>query len=260
MSPPGYATPWTVRAWLHTLRSCSPTASAPSACSHAALRTGTTNFVHQFPFVCTCIGFAVNKQVAGRGREGRVRGWRNGKGEIGVSVSVMCADAPFRPSQVVVGVVYAPILNELFVAVRGQGATLNGAPITVSAETDLAKALLATEVGVTRDAETVAAIFDRVQRCAASTRSVRATGSCAMNMCSVAMGRLDAFYEVGFGGPWDVAGASLIVEEAGGVLSNMQAEGAPFDITTRRVLCGAPALVPQIAAVVRESKISPHEP
>jgi len=47
-------------------------------------------------------------------------------------------------------------------------------------------------------------------------RGIRCLGSCALNLCGVAMGRLDAFYEVGFGGPWDVAAAALILEEAGG--------------------------------------------
>lgn len=51
---------------------------------------------------------------------------------------------------------------------------------------------------------------------AAATRGIRCLGSCALNLCGVAMGRLDAFYEIGFGGPWDVAAAALILEEAGG--------------------------------------------
>lgn len=51
---------------------------------------------------------------------------------------------------------------------------------------------------------------------AAATRGIRCLGSCALNLCGVAMGRLDAFYEIGFGGPWDVAAAAIILEEAGG--------------------------------------------
>lgn len=49
-------------------------------------------------------------------------------------------------------------------------------------------------------------------------RSLRMTGSCALNLCGIACGRLDLFYELGFGGPWDVAGGAVIVKEAGGVL------------------------------------------
>lgn len=160
--------------------------------------------------------------------------------------------------QVVVGVVYNPILEELFVASRGSGATCNGEPVSVSGETDLHKALVATEVGVTRDEETVAAIFDRVLHTVSASRSLRCCGSCAMNMVGVAMGRLDAFFEVGFGGPWDVAAASIIVEEAGGRV--LDASGGPFDIMARRVLVGTPAVADRLAAVLAQCKTSEAEP
>lgn len=142
---------------------------------------GTTNFVHGFPFSCVSVGLAVNKIP-------------------------------------MVGVVLNPILNETFTAVRDKGARLNGKKITASAVSELGKALIATEIGVSRDAATVAAIMGRVQACVENCRSLRATGSCAMNMVSVAMGRLDGFYEIGFGGPWDCVGAAVIVTESGGVV------------------------------------------
>ncbi|GFQ00021.1 inositol monophosphatase 1 [Phtheirospermum japonicum] len=64
-------------------------------------------------------------------------------------------------------------------------------------------------------------------------RSLRMSGSCALNLCGVAAGRLDLFYEVGFGGPWDVAAGALIVTEAGGLV--FDPSGKDFDITSQRV-------------------------
>lgn len=158
---------------------------------------GTTNFVHRFPFVCVCVALAIDKRV-------------------------------------VLGVVYNPILDECFTAMRGSGAYRNGMPIHVSEEMELTKSLLATEVGVARDAETMRAIYERITKITPHIRGLRCCGSCALNMCGVAMGRLDAFYEIGFGGPWDVAAAGIVLEEAGGEL--LDPIGGPFDLMSRRVL------------------------
>eukprot|EP00208_Stichococcus_sp_RCC1054_P003083 CAMPEP_0206149766 /NCGR_PEP_ID=MMETSP1473-20131121/37949_1 /ASSEMBLY_ACC=CAM_ASM_001109 /TAXON_ID=1461547 /ORGANISM="Stichococcus sp, Strain RCC1054" /LENGTH=290 /DNA_ID=CAMNT_0053547247 /DNA_START=251 /DNA_END=1123 /DNA_ORIENTATION=+ len=182
---------------------------------------GTTNFVHRQPYVCVCIGLAVNKEV-------------------------------------VVGVVLNPISDELFTAVRGGGAHRNGIPIHVTDTAEIGCALIATEVGVTRDVMTVAALFDRISRVAAATRGIRCLGSCALNLCGVAMGRLDAFYEIGFGGPWDVAAAALILEEAGGQLGDPA--GGPFDIMGRRVLGANGHLRDQLAQIIAQAQTSPAEP
>mmetsp|Transcript_10240 Transcript_10240/g.62560 ORF Transcript_10240/g.62560 Transcript_10240/m.62560 type:complete len:320 (-) Transcript_10240:1624-2583(-) len=182
---------------------------------------GTTNFVHRFPFVCVCVALAVEKKV-------------------------------------VVGVVYNPILEECFVAVRGSGATLNGRPIHVSDESELGKSILATEVGVVRDAETMDAIYGRLRKLTENLRGLRCCGSCALNMCGVAMGRLDAFFEIGFGGPWDVAAAGLIVEEAGGMVQDPS--GGPFDLFARRVLASNGKIGPAIAETIQQCSTCPHEP
>ncbi|CAI5533861.1 unnamed protein product [Closterium sp. Naga37s-1] len=144
---------------------------------------GTTNFVHRYPFVCVSIGLAINRAV-------------------------------------VVGVVFNPILNEMFTAMRGHGAMLNDEPIHASSQTDMGSALLATEIGTKRDAGTVAGLTGRISNLLFQVRSLRLSGSCALNLVGVACGRLDLFYEIGFGGPWDVAAGSLIVEEAGGLCFN----------------------------------------
>jgi inositol-phosphate phosphatase / L-galactose 1-phosphate phosphatase len=106
-------------------------------------------------------------------------------------------------------VVHNPILKETYTATLGGGAFRNGEAITVSGATDLRNALLATEIGTLRDNESVSAIFERVCAVVEPSRSIRQVGSCAMNMVSVACGRLDAMFEIGFGGPWDVAAGAL---------------------------------------------------
>ncbi|KAL6762632.1 hypothetical protein V8C86DRAFT_2470494 [Haematococcus lacustris] len=182
---------------------------------------GTTNFVHGFPFVCVSIGLAVNRQV-------------------------------------VVGVVYNPVLEELFSATLGGGAYLNGAPIRVSHTQDMAQALLVTEVGVTRDPQTFRAVFARVEALAGAMRSVRCCGSCALNLCSVACGRCDAFYEIGFGGCWDVAAGSLVVREAGGEV--LDPAGGRWGLMSRRVLAANKVLGQQVARVLKECPVSDAEP
>ncbi|GBG65125.1 hypothetical protein CBR_g49488 [Chara braunii] len=157
---------------------------------------GTTNFVHRFPFVCVSVALVLNKQT-------------------------------------VAGVVYNPILNEIFTAVRGGGAYLNGKRIHVSTQDRLEKALLATEVGTKRDRDTVDETTNRINALLFKVRSLRLSGSCACNLAGVACGRLDMFYEIGFGGPWDVAAGALLVEEAGGKV--FDPNGGPFDLMSRRV-------------------------
>ncbi|CAK9311729.1 unnamed protein product [Citrullus colocynthis] len=164
---------------------------------------GTTNFVHGFPFVCVSIGLTIGKVPT-------------------------------------VGVVYNPIIDELFTGIRGKGAFLNGRPIKVSSQDELLKSLLATEVGTKRDKLTVDATTDRINSLLLKVRSIRMSGSCALNLCGVACGRIDIFFETGFGGPWDVAGGAVIVTEAGGLV--FDPSGKDFDITSQRVAASNPLL------------------
>eukprot|EP00892_Ulva_mutabilis_P009945 jgi/Ulvmu1/7322/UM035_0111.1 len=206
---------------------------------------GTTNFVHKIPFICVCIGLAIDKKDRPRPAYTVLVYW--------------CRHADHSILlQVVVGVVYNPILKEMFTATHGGGATLNGKPIRVSGATEMQHALLATEIGTLRDSESVTAIFDRVCKSVEASRSIRSLGSCALDMVSTAMGRLDGFYEIGFGGPWDVAASSLIVTEAGGTV--LDPTGAPFDVMARRVLCGTPAIAEQLADIIKDCKVSSKEP
>ena len=190
--------------------------------------------------------------------------------------------------QVVVGVVYNSILDELFVATRGQGATLNGRPIKASQTEALGSALFATEIGVTRDEATVSAVFSRISNLCRQvrqdqklsvcklerrrgstsslsmhllllqTRSMRALGSCALDLCSVACGRLDFMYEIGFGGCWDCAAGALIVAEAGGVV--LDPSGGPFNVMSRRVLAGNKHVAKEAACILAAAPLGPKEP
>ncbi|KAK3259841.1 hypothetical protein CYMTET_31176 [Cymbomonas tetramitiformis] len=104
------------------------------------------------------------------------------------------------------------------------------------------------QIGVQRDEATVTAIMGRLQALMSKCRSVRCTGSCAMNMVGVAMGRLDAFYEIGFGGPWDCAGAAIIVTEAGGQV--LDPAGGTLNVMSREVS--------SILATVPDGPKEPH--
>lgn len=143
---------------------------------------GTTNFAHGFPV------FAVS--MALRGPDG----------------------------QPLLGVVVDPLSGECFAASRGGGATLNGAPIHVTGEQELNRALLAT--GFPYDRHTApdnnTAAFARFIRRA---QGVRRAGAAALDLAYVACGRLDAFWEQSLH-PWDVAAGILLVREAGGVVTN----------------------------------------
>lgn len=99
----------------------------------------------------------------------------------------------------------------------------------------LGKVLIGMEIGVYRDGKTVDAIMGRVRALVEKLCSVWCLGLCVMNMCGVVMGRLDGFFEIGFGGLWDCVVGMIIVCEVGGVVFDFS--GDAFDIYARRVLC-----------------------
>ena len=117
-----------------------------------------------------------------------------------------------------VGVVFEPYRDELFSAVRGVGAYLNGVPISVSDTADLGDAVLATGFIPSQEAANV----DHFVRALDRTRGIRRLGSAAVDLAYVACGRLDGFWELGLN-PWDTAAAYLLVEEAGGTVTDIDA-------------------------------------
>lgn len=122
-----------------------------------------------------------------------------------------------RDSEVVLGVVHDPIANETYTAERGSGATLNGEPIGVSDTDDLIRALLAT--GFPYDRDEVPVALDIFGQFAMRAQSMRRLGSAALDLCYVAMGRLDGYYERGVKA-WDIAAGVLMLREAGGKASD----------------------------------------
>lgn len=148
---------------------------------------GTTNFAHTFPW------FAISIALENAG-------------------------------EIILGIVYNPIYEELFVAVKGQGATLNGQPLQVSAINRLDRALLAT--GFAPASTTTAANnFDHFMRFQEKAQACRRPGAASLDLACVAAGRFDGFWEMKLK-PWDTAAGMLLVTEAGGRISNF--DGAPF--------------------------------
>jgi myo-inositol-1(or 4)-monophosphatase len=144
---------------------------------------GTTNYAHRFPFFSVSIALEFNGQI-------------------------------------ICGVVHDPIRDETFSGTRGKGAFLNGAGIRVSALDELDKSLLATGFPYDlRESEdnNIAHFNHFVTR----AQAIRRCGSAALDLCYVACGRFDGFWELKLK-PWDVAAASLIVQEAGGHLTDFR--------------------------------------
>ena len=134
--------------------------------------------------------------------------------------------------QVILGVVYDPMRNELFAAERGGGATLNGAPIAVSRIDKLERSLLGTGFAYSAEERREnARIWNGFLTLA---QGVRRDRSAALNLCYVACGRLDGFWERPLNA-WDLAAGSLLVEEAGGVISGY--DGTPFGPYRREIIC-----------------------
>lgn len=121
----------------------------------------------------------------------------------------------------VVGVVLDPLRDELFSAARGEGAHLNREPIEVSGCDRLDSGLIATGFGY--DADRRARQAGALQRILPAVRDIRRAGAAALDLCMVATGRLDGYYERGLQ-PWDWAAGSLIVREAGGTVIDLDGD------------------------------------
>ena len=157
---------------------------------------GTTNFAHNLPQFCVSIAFAVDNEI-------------------------------------MAGFVLAPLLDELFVAAKGQGAQLNGVPISVSTTKTLSESLLVT--GFPYDHHT---IFDELMRrfgdCLKATQGIRRLGSAALDLCYVACGRFDGFWEQHLK-PWDTAAGYLVASEAGARTTGFSS--APYSIFGKNIVC-----------------------
>ena len=137
-----------------------------------------------------------------------------------------------RDGEIVLGVVYEPLRDELFEAVRKEGARLNGAGIRVSETEDLSQALLATGFPYDR-CEQPDTNLDRFCALTMRTRGVRRGGSASLDLCYTACGRLDGYWEIRLQ-PWDVCAGALIVSEAGGRVSDLA--GGEYDWSGKETL------------------------
>ncbi|PKK90875.1 MAG: inositol monophosphatase [Candidatus Wallbacteria bacterium HGW-Wallbacteria-1] len=157
---------------------------------------GTTNFYHGFPVFSVSIAFCVKKKP-------------------------------------MVGVVYDPMRDEMFTAIKNRGAYLNGKPINVSGTMNLSESLLGTGFPYERKT-TPKNNLENFQRIIMGCHGVRRAGSAALDLCSIASGRLDAFWELKLK-PWDIAAGALIIQEAGGVVNSI----LPSETGSGALLCPA---------------------
>ncbi|MGH9415918.1 MAG: inositol monophosphatase family protein [Terriglobales bacterium] len=146
-----------------------------------------------------------------------------------------------RAGQTIVGVVYNPVLQEMFTALRGDGAHLNGSPIAVSRQQDLAQSLLATGFPSQKRHKNPNIHF--YQYFSLRTHGMRRLGAAALDLCYTACGRFEAFWEFNLK-PWDVAAGKLIVEEAGGAISDML--GGPHRLDSPEILASNLRLHPEL--------------
>jgi len=151
---------------------------------------------------------------------------------------------------VIVGVVYDPMRDELFSAARGQGAFLNGDPIAVSRTDVLIRSLLATGFPYDRSAskENNLNYFNALIM---ASQEIRRSGSASLDLCALAAGRLDGYWELKLQ-PWDVAAGSLIVQEAGGVLTDFS--GKRSSIRDNEILASNGRIHGQILEIIDRVK------
>jgi myo-inositol-1(or 4)-monophosphatase len=156
------------------------------------------------------------------------------------SVSIACEDGDGAR----VGVVHHPVLGETFTATRGGGALLDAAPIRVSDASDLSRSLIGTGFGYRAEvrAEQARALVEILP----AVRDVRRAGSAAIDLCWVACGRLDGYYELGVQ-RWDTAAGVLIAREAGAVASALEPVGAAGS----GVLVAGPGIHDALTGLVR---------
>jgi myo-inositol-1(or 4)-monophosphatase len=165
---------------------------------------GTTNFAHGYPVFCVSLG--LERLVPERRSSG-------------------------QPGERIAAVIYDPTRDELFSAEQGRGAQLNGEAIHVSKTATLRESLLATGFPSQKRHKNPNIFF--YHQITLHTHGVRRAGSAALDLCNVACGRYDGFWEFNLN-PWDTAAGVLIVEEAGGKVTRF--DGSPFEINSRETV------------------------
>jgi myo-inositol-1(or 4)-monophosphatase len=167
---------------------------------------GTTNFAHGYPVFC--VSMALGRRSPGSSSE-----------------------EPEKEDSRIAAVVYDPTRDELFSAEQGKGAQINGETIRVSQTAKLKECLVATGFPSHKRHKSPNIYF--YHQITLRTHGVRRAGSAALDLCNVASGRFDGFWEFNLN-PWDTAAGALIVEEAGGRVSRF--DGSPFELNSRETL------------------------
>lgn len=171
---------------------------------------GTTNYTHHYPFFCVSIALE---------HQGRL----------------------------VVGVVYDPLRKEMFEAVAGGGAFLNGQPISVSSTLRLGQSLVCT--GFPGDQAGNQQVLTAWEQVSLRCHGMRRDGSAALDLCYVACGRLDGFWERL--NAWDMAAGYVLITEAGGRITNFQDDA--FDLYKREIVATNAHIGPELVAVLKET-------
>ena len=173
---------------------------------------GTTNFIHGHPQYCVSIALA-------------------------------------HKGQIQQGVIYDPNRNDLFTASRGVGAFLNDRRIRVSKRTLMNECVISTGFPVT-DQSYIDTYLAMLKEVVGKTAGVRREGSAALDLCNVACGRVDGFWEFNLK-PWDIAAGSLLVQEAGGIVTDMKGEQEWFE--SGDIVAASPKVLAQLLHM-----LSPH--
>jgi len=177
---------------------------------------GTVNYAHNIPIFCVSIAYASNGTTS-----------TSPSGTMSLSAGLS------------LGAVYDPMRDEMFTAERGKGAHLNGRPLQVSGVANLNRSLLVT--GFPYDAwDSEFDNFANFVKLSKKSMGVRRLGSAALDLCYVAAGRLDGFWELALS-PWDVAAGGLICEEAGGHVTDVFG-GPDYISPPQSVLATAPGI------------------
>lgn len=173
---------------------------------------GTTNFAHKYP--CFCVSMALARQ-----------------------------------NELLLGVIYNPVYQELFAAARGEGATFNGKKIHCSKVTSLKSSLLCT--GFPNHKRLASPNIHYYWDFTLRSHGVRRDGSAALDLAYVAMGRFDSFWEFGLN-PWDTAAGVVLVEEAGGKVTDLQ--GQPYTLGGPTILASNGLIHEEMVRVAEEVK------
>uniref|UniRef100_A0A182IXE8 Inositol-1-monophosphatase n=1 Tax=Anopheles atroparvus TaxID=41427 RepID=A0A182IXE8_ANOAO len=174
---------------------------------------GTVNFVRGIQFTCISVALAVNGELK-------------------------------------IGIISSPSSNELYTAIKGQGAFLNGTPIRTRTTEKLRDALIGHEFSIGSYQPIRAALFERGQRFIEECLGLRAFGSAALSLAYIASGQIDA-YSIQFLKPWDIAAGALLITEAGGTVTSIT--GGSYDIMKPDIIAAcSDALSERLLTIIRD--------